>query len=84
METINGENFPEIENAVRFKVLPSIYKVEQLDGNRIRIRKYEAVDPRGVMSPWLNNHIISKLFFRKYMFEQAKDLRDQIRAAADQ
>lgn len=81
IETIDGKPVPEVEGAVRFKVLPSIYKVDEIAPGRILIRKYECVDPRGVMSPWLNNHLISKLFFRRFMFEQAKELRDTIAAA---
>lgn len=76
VETIEGESFPEVEDAVRFKVLPSIYKVEQITPERVRIRKIEAVDPRGAMSPLMNNYFISLFFFRSYMFEQAKALRD--------
>lgn len=81
IETIAGKSFPEVEDAVRFKVLPSIYKVEQIAPGKIRIRKIEAVDPRGSMSPLLNNQVISKVFFRSYMFEQAKALRDVLEGA---
>ena len=76
-----GEGFPEVEDAVRFKVLPSIYKVEEIAPGRIRIRKVEAVDPRGSMSPLMNNYIISLVFFRNYMFEQAKAMRDTLAGA---
>jgi hypothetical protein len=78
VETIEGKSFPEVEDAVRFKVLPSIYKLEEIAPGRIRTRKIEAVDPRGAMSPLMNNHIISLVFFRSYMFEQAKNLRDTL------
>jgi hypothetical protein len=78
VETIEGEDFPEIEDAVRFKVLPSMYKVEEISPGRIRVRKVEAVDPRGSMSPLMNNYVISLVFFRNYMFEQAKALRDTL------
>ena len=75
VETIDGKDFPEVDDAVRFKVLPSIYKVEETAPGRIRIRKVEAVDPRGSMSTLMNNYFISKVFFRNYMFEQAKAMR---------
>jgi len=81
VETIDGKAFPEVEDAVRFKVLPSIYKVEETAPGRVRIRKIEAVDPRGSMSTLMNNHIISRIFFRNYMFDQAKAMRDTLRAA---
>jgi hypothetical protein len=80
VETIEGKGFPEVEGAVRFKVLPSMYKVQELAPGKVRIRKVEAVDPRGAMSTRLNNHIISLVFFRNYMFEQAKAMRDTLAA----
>lgn len=75
VETIDGGEVPVVEDAVRFKVLPSMYKVERIAPGKIRIRKVEAVDPRGSMSSAMNNYFISLLFFRDYMFEQAKDMR---------
>jgi hypothetical protein len=75
VETIDGKDFPEVEDAVRFKVLPSIYKVEETAPGRVRIRKVEAVDPKGSMSTLMNNYFISLMFFRNYMFEQAKEMR---------
>lgn len=75
VETIEGKDFPVVEDAVRFKVLPSIYKVEEIAPGKVRIRKVEAVDPRGAMSTLMNNYFISLMFFRSYMFEQAKDMR---------
>lgn len=75
VETIDGKEFPEVEGAVRFKVLPSMYKVQETAPGKVRVRKVEAVDPRGSMSTLMNNHFISLLFFRNYMFEQAKDMR---------
>jgi hypothetical protein len=75
VETIEGEEFPEVEGAVRFKVLPSLYKVEELAPGKVRVRKVEAVDPRGAMSTLMNNYFISLLFFRDYMFEQAKEMQ---------
>jgi hypothetical protein len=78
VETIEGKSFPEVEDAVRFKVLPSMYKIEEISPGRVRIRKVEAVDPRGAMSPMMNNYVISLVFFRNYMFDQAKALRDAL------
>jgi len=75
IETIDGAEFPEVEDAVRFKVLPSMYKVEETAPGRVRIRKVEAVNPRGSMSTLMNNYFISLFFFRNYMFEQAKEMR---------
>jgi len=79
VETLDGKAWPTVEDAVRFKVLPSIYKVEEIAPGRVRIRKVEAVDPRGSMSTLMNNYFISLFFFRDYMFEQAKDMRDKLR-----
>jgi hypothetical protein len=76
VESLEGKPWPEVEDAIRFMVYPSIYKVEETAPGKVRIRKVEGVDPRGAMSPLLNNHIISKLFFRRFMFEQAKSMRD--------
>lgn len=75
VESIDGKPFPGVENAVRFKVLPSMYKVEETAPGRVRIRKVEAVDPRGSMSRLMNNYFLSIVFFRSYMFDQAKDMR---------
>jgi hypothetical protein len=75
VETIDGKPFPEVEDAVRFKVMPSIYKVEETAPGKIRVRKVEGVDPRGSLSSAMNNYFISLLFFRNYMFEQAKEMR---------
>src|SRR5262249_15179105 len=75
VETIDGKAFPPVEDAVRFKVLPSMYKVEEIAPGRVRIRKVEAVDPRGSMSTLMNNYFLSLVFFRPYMFDQAKDMR---------
>jgi len=72
VETVDGKPFPPVENAVRFKVLPSMYKVEEIAPGRVKIRKVEAVDPRGSMSTLMNNYFLSLYFFRNYMFEQAK------------
>lgn len=75
IETIDGKAFPEVENAVRFKVMPSIYKVEETAPGKVRVRKVEGVDPRGSLSSAMNNYFISLFFFRNYMFEQAKAMR---------
>ncbi len=74
VETIEGNEFVK-EDAVRFKVMPSVYKIEGLPSGKLRVRKIETVDPRGALSPLMNNLIISKVFFRNYMFEQAKEMR---------
>ena len=79
VETIDGKAFPAVDDAVRFKVLPSIYKVEETAPGRVRIRKVEAVDPRGSMSTLMNNYFLSLFFFRSYMFEQAKEMRRALR-----
>lgn len=81
VETIDGKDFPAVEDAVRFKVLPSIYKVEETAPGRVRIRKVEAVDPRGSMSTLMNNYFISLIYFRNYMFEQAKAMRETLHGA---
>jgi hypothetical protein len=75
VETIDGKEFPEVEGAVRFKVMPSLYKVEEKAPGVVLVRKVEGVDPRGALSKAMNNYFISFLFFRDYMFEQAKDMR---------
>jgi hypothetical protein len=78
VESIDGKAFPGVEGAVRFKVLPSMYKVEETAPGRVRIRKVEAVDPRGSMSTLMNNYFLSLYFFRTYMFDQAKDMRSTL------
>ena len=78
VESIDGKAFPPVEDAVRFKVLPSMYKVEETAAGRVRIRKVEAVDPRGSMSTLMNNYFLSLYFFRTYMFDQAKDMRSTL------
>ena len=75
VDTLDGKAWPVVENAVRFRVLPSMYKVEEMAPGRVRIRKVEAVDPRGSMSTLMNNYFLSLYFFRNYMFGQAKDMR---------
>ena len=80
VETISGKDFPEVDDAVRFKVLPSMYKVEEKASGRILIRKVEAVDPKGVMSTPMNNCCISRFFFRSYMFDEAKEMQATLSA----
>ena len=80
VESRDGVDFPGLEDTVRFHVFPSIYKAQQIAPGKVRITKVEGVDPRGAMSPLLNNLIISKLFFRNFMFEQAKAMRDTVEA----
>ena len=75
VESMDGKPWPPVEDAVRFKVLPSMYKVEETAPGRVRIRKVEAVDPRGSMSALMNNYVLSLVFFRSYMFDQAKAMR---------
>jgi hypothetical protein len=81
VETIDGKPFPPVEDAVRFHVSPSIYKVEETAPGKVRIRKVEAVDPRGSLSKAFNNYFLSLFFFRSYMFEQAKTMRATLDAA---
>ncbi len=76
VETINGKEFKK-EDAVRAKVMPSAYKLERLPNGKIRVRKIETIDSRGAFSPWFNNVLMSKIFFRNYMFQQAKAMRDK-------
>jgi len=81
VETIDGKAFPEVEDAVRFKVLPSMYKIVETAPGKILVRKVEAVDPRGAMSSLMNNHFISLLFFRNFMFEQAQAMQVMLAAS---
>ncbi len=81
VETIGGKGFPEVEGAVRFKVMPSMYKVEEKAPGRILVRKVEGVDPRGALSSAMNNYFISLMFFRNYMFEQAQEMRETLSKA---
>lgn len=80
IETIAGEDFPEVDGAVRFKVLPSMYKVEERAPGKVLIRKVEAVDPKGAMSNAMNNCCISRLFFRNYMFDEAREMQATLSA----
>ncbi len=74
VETLDGKPWPVVEGAVRFHVSPSMYKVEETAPGRVRIRKVEAVDPRGSLSRLMNNYFLSIYFFRSYMFNQANDM----------
>jgi hypothetical protein len=76
IDSIDGKAIPAFEGAARFVVNPAIYKVEEIAPGKVRIRKVEAVDPQGSVSPLLNNYFISLMFFRNYMFDEAKAMRD--------
>jgi len=80
VDSMDGEPIPVYEGASRFVVKPSICKVQETGGGRVRIRKIEAVDPGGMVSPLLNNYFISPIFFRKYMFNEAQVMRDELAA----
>lgn len=75
VDGLDGKPWPPVDDAVRFKVMPSMYKVEETAPGRVRVRKVEAVDPRGSMSTLMNNYFLSLIFFRPYMLQQAKDMR---------
>ena len=45
------------------------------------MRKVETIDSRGAFSPWFNNVLMSKIFFRNYMFQQAQAMRDKYNGA---
>ena len=45
---------------------------------RLRIIKVEAVYPCGLVSALLNNYFVSLLFFRRYLFDEAKAMRDTL------
>src|SRR5262249_14374737 len=68
VDSLDGKEWSVVPDAVRFRVLPSMYKVEELAPGRVRIRKVEAVDPRGSLSVLMNNYFLSLYFFRSYMF----------------
>ena len=65
-------------NTARFMVNPAIYKAEETAPGKARIIKVEAVDPCGMVSALLNNYFASLLFFRRYMFDEAKAMRDTL------
>ncbi|MDG2052114.1 MAG: hypothetical protein P8M78_18335 [Myxococcota bacterium] len=66
------------EGASRFHVNPAYYKVERGSAGRVIVQKIEAVDPCGMVSSIVNNYFISLVFFRKYMFEEAKAMHTQL------
>jgi hypothetical protein len=78
VDSIDGEPIPPVEGAGRFMVNPALYKVEETAPGKVRIRKIEAVDPQGAVGPLLNNYFISLMFFRQYMFDEAKAMRDAL------
>ena len=78
VDSIDGKLVAPFEGASRFTVNPAIYKAEQTAPGRARIIKIEAVDPRGAVSSFLNNYFVSIFFFRRYMFEEAKAMRDAL------
>lgn len=78
VDSIDGEPIAPYPRASRFMVHPALYKMEAVAPGRVRIRKVEAVDPCGAVGPLLNNYFVSLLFFRKYMFEEAKAMRDAL------
>jgi hypothetical protein len=78
VDRMDGRDIPTVEGASRFLVNPAIYKVEQTAPGKVRIRKVEAVDPQGFVGPLLNNYFISLMFFRNYMFDEAKAMRDAL------
>ena len=78
VDSMDGNAIPTYEGASRFMVNPAIYKVEETAPGKARIVKVEAVDPRGAVGPLLNNHFISLFFFRRYMFDEAKKMRDAL------
>jgi hypothetical protein len=78
VDSIDGKYIPPVEGAGRFMVNPALYKVEEIAPGKVRIRKIEAVDPQGSVGPLLNNYFISLMFFRNYMFDEAKAMRDAL------
>ena len=80
VDSIDGKAIPAHEGASRFRVNPALYRVEETEPGRVRIRKIEAVDPQGKVSRLINNYFISMMFFRKYMFDEAKAMRDALAA----
>jgi hypothetical protein len=78
VDRMEGRDIPTRDGASRFMVNPAIYKVEQKEPGKVRIRKVEAVDPQGMVGPLVNNYFISLMFFRNYMFVEAKAMRDAL------
>jgi hypothetical protein len=80
VDSIDGRPVEPWEGAARFTVHDAIYKVDEIAPGRTRIRKVEPVDPQGLVSPLLNDYFVAPFFFMKYMFEEAKEMRDGITA----
>ncbi len=80
VDEIDGEPIPPYEKAGRFTVHPALFKVEETAPGQVRVVKIEAVDPQGLVSPLLNNYFVSIFFFRRYMFQEAKAMRDALAA----
>ncbi|MBW2385272.1 MAG: hypothetical protein JRG92_16695 [Deltaproteobacteria bacterium] len=78
VDSIDGKAIPPFEGAARFIVNPAIYKAEETAPGKARIIKVEAVDPRGSVGAVLNNYFVSLFFFRRYMFDEAKAMRDAL------
>ena len=78
VDSIDGKPIPPFEGATRFQVNPAIYLAEETAPGRARIIKVEAVDPRGSVGSLLNNYFISLFFFRRYIFDEAKAMRDAL------
>lgn len=78
VDGIDGKPIPPFERAERFIVNPAIYKAEETAPGKARIIKVEAVDPCGLVSSLLNNYFVSLFFFRRYMFDEAKAMRDAL------
>jgi hypothetical protein len=78
VDSIDGKAISPFEGATRFIVNPAIYKAEETAPGKARIIKVEAVDPRGSVGAVLNNYFVSLFFFRRYMFDEAKAMRDAL------
>jgi hypothetical protein len=78
VDSIDGVPIETYERAARFMVNPAIYKVVEMSPGKARIIKVEAVDPRGSVGRVLNNYFVSIFFFRRYMFDEAKAMRDAL------
>jgi hypothetical protein len=83
VDAIDGKRAEPFERTTRFIVNPSIYTVEEVAPGKVHIIKIEAVDPCGMVSSLLNNYFISLFFFRRYMFDEARTLRDALTARQD-
>ena len=80
VETIDAKAFPEVEDAVQIQG-PSVDLQSRGDGAGTGSSPQGGGGrPRGSMSTLMNNYVISLYFFRNYMFEQAKAMRDALGA----